>query len=268
MLISFDSPTPRPSIDSVWFTQPAARAETVQVSAVSPVDQAAVNDINGNTVVALSANKVLFAALEFHAKPLPIRLPINGTPTRLVYSTMHKRYFVASKVTYTHDGDRYVPSQIFALPKHLLPYQSPRALLTCPPGQTIRWLTELVLERDDKKYSFLVVATADAPSVADAAETGSIRIFKVIIDKDHEAILQEQKTSMEDAAVNAMCQFDDALIYCTGTRIKKRRFLANGDSKIELLDHPDAGPVQYIVAHPPFVSISFAKGSARVYRVS
>ena len=285
--LDFSQSLINPTFTYIILTNPQDRAEEVTIDALCPIITDSGEHVS-NSLVAFSRGKALFSRLSSDPKPLPLRLPLPGTPSRALYSETHRYFFVASSVIYTSGQERTVLSQIFLVHSEKVNSEHHyRLLYEGKASQRICWLMEWTLKHKGIKRTYLVATTCDESENGTTA--GSIICFEF---EKGTNTLHLKKTYYENSPVSAICQFDnETWIYCTGTKIKKRIFSAEAqryarcltsssidytdanlsrDRRVELArdDTPEAAGIgQYIVAHSPFISVTFSGESVKLYRL-
>ena len=263
--------SPEPFVNYVWLINDNKRTEDLRVLDI----RTGTNGENKQSILALTGDRVLKGRITpGPIRHLPLRLQVkDGTPNRVVFSDQLQCHFIASEVVIVDDesGIRYVTPKISIIERQKGDYCEERELYKAQPGQKVSSLTIWDMHRNGEPHPQLVLTTINkvAQEHDGAFGRGSIFIFN-IKSNDNRIFLGKPKQRDLSYASTASCQYDNnTLLYSTGTAIRKwaqHPTLDKYQAEIAL-QHEPMGAVQFLSARPPYVYISFADGSARVYKL-
>lgn len=220
-----------PQVDYIYLARQEDRSfSTDSMTATSQAPAEITTDESGY-LFCVSEGQLYVIVMDEQSKALPLRLPVPGTPNRVLYSKHFQVFFVASTVYHVHGSKRWSIPTIFVIdPDH---GRQAQPLEQLGAGQTITCLTVWDFTKNDsskqsgparknKVYRHIVATTIDTN--AEGAKAGSIKFFKIVKD-DSGISLERVSEKQEDHPVYSMCQFDnETMVYCCGDRLKMRKY--------------------------------------------
>lgn len=229
-------------LDNIWLTDRANRSlNQTSMAAVCQVSYVADNQRHADSTIFLDANaQVYFGSLAKSIEPLPRRIPVPGTPSRLIYSNYLQCLIVASTIVEVDvpSHKRFESSAIILMDPDgeaeetemeesngvigTLSIASQSVVYLENTGERIQCLTEWQVGKDKDKHHFVVVGTA-AHDSSNGRNFGFIHLFQFRFNEAGQPGLKLMKTCRESRPVGAVCAWDHkTLLYCTGDQIRKR----------------------------------------------
>lgn len=264
-------------ITSVYFTNLADRSFELEdiISSLCIVPVEAGDAIGSKDLMCTSGQHLMFGNFDMQAKPLPLRLPVPGTPFRTLYSRQFQRLFVASTIVKVQEQPtpkRFLLSAIFVVEKKASKQDGDEKLerlepsFVCAPGERITSLVEWFYQNDEDIHYSLIATTINTDHAGQ--QTGRIKLLKV----KHDATTCQTRILLtrdceESKAVYALCQLsNDSLIYCCGDEIKMRTYLIETGTFAKKHLLRTNSPGTFISARDNLVQVTMSNGPLSIYR--
>lgn len=194
----------------------------------------------------LLGDELAFSVVSEDSKGLARKMPMPGTPSRILYSRHLRLLVVGGSIT-----REYIPSESrsSSMVIHLVdsswqegltgfmcngdvPQPSILATFEGDAGESLLALQEWSITREDVIHHFIIVTTIEKHPATDSHHSGkrkgAIKFLRVSKTAKGEYSLALYQESKENDPVYAICAFDKAnsLLYCTGNEIKMRTYIS------------------------------------------
>lgn len=223
-------------------------------------------------VVLLSRERVLFSHLIPVPQDVSRKIPVKGTPNRILFSEHLNLLIVGGNITHAIPGtDLRTANLIVQLVSpdwQETSFESASqddssaipvvATFEGDAGETLCALLEWSIARDGAVHNFIIVTTMETHPPTTSHPTGrrrgAIRFLKVILSRAGVYTIVEYQASKENEPVYAICSFESqtALLYCVGNEIKMRTYLPEQKKSVCILVQPMTVEYRrYVLIIPP-----------------
>ncbi|KAB8336873.1 hypothetical protein FH972_021181 [Carpinus fangiana] len=233
------------TLSNVWITNRADRSlNQPPMGAICLINDQTGQSDQPSRVLCLSIHgRGYFGVLGKAVEPLPRRIPVSGTPNRLIYSSFLQCLIVASTVVINDNAThtRFETSRITLVDPNGEAQDADSMDIdgdNAPSNSTYRELpdvseritslAEWMCTKGDSKHHFLVVGTT--AETKEGVYGGVIRLFQVRSNDNGDREIRSLKSSKESKPVGAVCALDDrTLLYSAGDEIRKRTLTFESD---------------------------------------
>lgn len=237
----------------------------------------------------LTANQLHMACLKQEPYLVPRQLPIDGSPTRILYSSFLQNLialYIRISITQPRqtNGHHVRAAQRALRPviSFLDPNSDPvehdpdgidtrgvRPLGECNPGEKVLGMMEwFPLEEDDKTYPLLILNTLVKQS--GQAASGRLLLFAIRRGVDGEIALDYKNACLEfDFPVYAVASYGrSSLIYCCGKDLVLHKLVMNGSKRWNRpVRYAMGSPVAHITVHADEVYVTTTKDSLNIFKI-
>ena len=213
------------SLHSIWFVDHGNRAQTF------PLTDMSIPFFSESTpLVAISGDQVLSASMDNRLKPIPLRLPVPGSPTRLVYSTALKRLFVTSNIVDTSEAVNVSRSQLYVVDPYDPKHQTPAASFTTDPDTIITQLVEWSTFNDGDSFYTILAVVAMKKGNSDGAG-GLLALCKIEKTRNKVHMTPLKALKYKDG-IRAACAFNNSqLILAVGDQLRMVTNVGNYEAR-------------------------------------
>ncbi|KAI9725351.1 MAG: hypothetical protein M1828_003201 [Chrysothrix sp. TS-e1954] len=274
-------------VTGIWTSDPDdSSLKNEPVSAFCQLSNLHPDDDADRSIMMLFGSTLVLASIKPATAPELVlrRLPLRGTPTRIMYSESLKRLVVASTVFHTSNNESY--SKRYALSSiQLVDPDSGASLLkdadgpsadsakTLPaslrsPGQKATSMLEWVLRRDDNRKTIFIVVSA--MNTHAARTTGSIVFFKVRKSSGGEFSLQYYQELQEHEPVYSTCLLGDghSMLYCCGKELRIMKWIPSEKRFRRKTLQTFTSPLRQVSTQDSMIYITTSSSVITIFRFS